>query len=308
MFKKKPPAPPERLRRNVQQPAQRTNVAFSYYANRAPRPGATSRDIQQQAEKPIRTKPKRDWSKALPTIIIAGGALVLVVLSLQLGGVPKIETIDNGKGQVFLRDSAAYEDAASAAFADALNRNKLTVNTDKIAADITKQFPEIETVSVSLPFIGNRPTVYIQPAKPILILSTQSNGLYVLDSSGRALISGNQVPSLSKLGLPVVVDESGLAIEIGKVALPRLTVRFIDEVVYQLKQQDIIIASLTLPAGTNELHLKMDGVGYYVKFNIYGNAREESGALIALREQLQTAKKTPKEYIDVRVEGRVYYR
>jgi hypothetical protein len=307
MFKKKPPAQPERARRSPQQPANRS-VVFSYYANRAPRAGTPSRDMQAQQEKPERIRPKRNWTKAAPNIIIAGGVLVLAVFSLQLNANVHIKTTDGNDANVFLRDESTYQAAASEAFAHALNRNKLTVNTDDIAAQLTRQFPEIDAASVSLPFFGNRPTVYIQAAQPTLILSTQSNGLYVLDGSGRALIAGTQAASLDRLKLPVVADESGLAIRTGKVALPKATVQFIDEVVYQLRQKDITITSLTLPAGTSELHVKMDGVGYFVKFNLYGDAREEAGALIALKQQLEKSKKTPKEYIDVRVEGRVYYK
>lgn len=306
MFNKKTPAQPERARRSVQQPTPRATV-FSYHANRAPRSSDSPRDIQQQ-DKPLRQTPARNWSKIATYVISAVGMLIILVLSLQLQPNVIIKTTGDSSAQIFLRDQEAYTEVANEVLRSALNRNKLTVDTEALAARMTVAFPELETVSVSLPFFGNRPTVYVQPSQPTLVLSTRNNGLYVLDDAGRALIAGNQVPSLDTLRLPVVTDESGLSIETSKIALPRATVAFIKEVSYQLKQKDIMVNSLTLPAGTSELHARFEGVGYHVKFNLYGNAREEAGAFIALKQRLDGQKKVPAEYVDVRVEGRVYYK
>jgi hypothetical protein len=52
----------------------------------------------------------------------------------------------------------------------------------------------------------------------------------------------------------------------------------------------------------------MNGVGYFVKFNLHGNAREEAGAFLAVKEYLESSHKTPGEYVDVRVENRAYYK
>jgi hypothetical protein len=306
MFKKNPQQPTERLRRPVQQSPQRSAV-FSYHANRTPRTGASVRDIQQ-VEKPIRTRPKRDWLRQMPLIGIAVLTLAVVMLNMQLGTAVTVRFTGDTKSQVFLRDKSDYESAAQAAFTGIMNRNKLTVNTEQVVNRLTKQFPEIDAVSVSLPLLGNRPTIYIQPATPTLILATSDNGVYILDRDGRALIRGAQIASLRALRVPVVTDQSGLPITIGKVALPRDTVAFIDDVAYQLGHKGIAIESLLLPAGTNELQLRVKGAGYYAKFNVYGNAREEAGAFIALTKRLSDSHITPKEYVDVRVEGRVYYR
>jgi hypothetical protein len=304
-FHKKPTTPPERQRRVVETPQR--NAVFSYHASRSPRQSAAVRSTQQAAPAVRKGPDYARWLKRLPTI--AGGlvVLVLLVLSLHLSNQVQIVPIDPNKGQVFLRPLKEYETAAAKAFSGFANSNKLSINTEGIAAQLTTQFPELSTVSVSLPFIGSQPTVYIQPATPRIILST-AGGLFVLDSSGRALITATQVQGLDSLHLPVVTDQSGLDIRLGKVVLPRSTVLFISEIVQQLQAKDLRAVSLTLPAGTNELHVRLDGVGYYTKYNLYGNAREEAGAFLALKQRLERDKKVPKEYIDVRVEGRAYYK
>ncbi|HYH75749.1 MAG TPA: hypothetical protein VD735_07380 [Candidatus Saccharimonadales bacterium] len=306
MFAKKRPTVPERTRRPVQQPVQRSAV-FSYHANRSPRAGTSSRDIQQP-EKVQRTGPRFPVLKQVPQLAALLAVLILVVLSLRLTSDAKVLPVEGSPGQVFLRDQQVYAAAAKKSFSGSVNANKLTVDTAKISADLKRQFPELQAVTISLPFIGSQPVVYVQPATPKLILAGADNSLYVLDSAGRALISGNQVPQLEELAIPVVTDQSNIQLSVGRIALPGATVRFIDEVVFQLTTKGIAIESLSLPAGTNELHVRPKGAGYIVKYNLYGNAREEAGAHIALKERLAKERKTPKEYVDVRVENRVYYK
>ncbi len=306
LFRKKP-APPERRIRASQSPA-RQNAVFSYHANRSVREGVQTRDAEHQSTTPV---PKKrglgSWQKHAPNIAIIGAVLLVGVFFMQLSSKALVESVGMPSGQLFLRDKEVYVTAVHEAFSSPINRNKLTVNTAKISQDLKAQFPELQTVSVSLPVIGTRPTVYIQPSIPKLVLVSK-NGMYVLDANGRALIAGNQVAKLNDLGVPVVNDESGLDIKTGDIALPRSVVAFIQEVTGQLKTKQLAITSLTLPLGTNELHLRTDKAGYYVNFNLHGNAREEVGAYLATRQHLESTKKMPREYIDVRVEHRVYYK
>jgi hypothetical protein len=303
MFSKKPKQ--SNVGRNrVTQPVQRGSV-FSYANSRSVRPDAVGRTTEQQ-ELPRRS-PRIPWLKRVPTLAALLLILVLGFAVLQLGNQPKVAIVGAAENRVFLRDRAAYEEAAHKLFTPFPNGNKLTVDAATIAADLKEQFPELAAVSVSLPVIGNRPVVYLQPASPKLILVT-SAGMYLLDNNGRALIAGNQVSQLSKLHVPVVQDQSGLSVELGDVVLARTTVAFIEEVVSQLKAKHMTVTSLTLPAGTNEMHVRIKGAGYFVKFNLYGNAREQVGTFIAVKAYLKRSIIMPKQYIDVRVESKAYYK
>jgi hypothetical protein len=303
-FKKRTPTNAGRTR--VTQPLQRGPV-FSYANSRSVRPGASSRSISERQQETLRRGPRFPWLKRAPATVSLLLLAVVAFAILQLSDNAKVVTAGTTKRQVFLRDHKVYEDAAQRLFSPLLNSNKLTVNAGGVAADLKKQFPELIAVSVSLPVLGDRPVVYIQPAKPKVILVAQS-GMFVLDSNGRALISGNQVPRLDELGIPVVNDQSGLPITVGRAALPKGTVDFIEEVVGQLQASKITITSLAFPAGTNELHARIEGAGYYIKFNLHGQAREEVGAFIAVKKHLEVLKKSPAEYVDVRVENKAYYK
>lgn len=304
--KKQLPAP-ERRSRAPQQPAVRSNAVFSYHANRSVRETNQFRDAEREQSKDLPRRTRGfDWAKKMPAIATALAVVVLAGFLLQLSDNPKIETVGTSGGQLFLRDKTIYEAAARESFKPWANGNKMTIDTEKISADLRKQFPELQAVSVSLPIVGTQPTVYIQPAIPKLLLVSKS-GMFVLDSNGRALIAGNQVAKLTELGVPVVTDESDISIETGNIALPKDTVSFITEVVGQLKAKGLAVSSMSLPAGTNELFVKVDKVGYTIKFNLHGNAREEAGSYIAVKQWLEANKKTPRQYVDVRVENKAYY-
>jgi hypothetical protein len=304
-FKKKSVPQTERQRRAVT-PTQRSTV-FSYHTNRSPRQDAPARDMQAPARLQVPLA-KVPWRRRLPLVAGLAALLFVAFLSLHVNTNARIVPIDSNKGQVFLRPVTTYEQAATQYLSGLANSNKLTINTKQIASQLTRQFPELTSTSVSLPIVGSQPTIFIQPATPRLVLATPSGGPYILDSSGRALIVSSQVKDLSNLQLPVVVDESGLKVALGAIALPRATVSFIAEVAEQLRAKKLTVSSLVLPVGSNELHVRINGAGYYIKYNVYGNAREEAGAHLALKERLEQQKLIPREYIDVRVEGRGYYK
>lgn len=310
MFSKKKRTTSER-RSFVPQSTVRSNAVFSYHANRAVREGSQYRDSEREERQTEAARvghKRRSWLKRTSSVAILFAIVVVAAFCLQLSSKAKVVPVGTNEGQkLFLRDKQVYDEAARKAFTPWANSNKLTVNAQKVAGDLKRQFPELQEVSVSLPVIGNRPVVYIQPAVPQLILVAQ-NGVFILDGNGRALISGNQVPQLSRLQIPSVTDQSGLGIQTGEIALPRAIVRFISEVVGQLKAKNLTVTSLTLPPGTNELYVKLDGVGYFVKFNLHGQARAEAGAFLATKQYLEQQRKVPREYIDVRVENKIFYK
>ncbi|HUS26746.1 MAG TPA: hypothetical protein VMY99_05365 [Nevskiaceae bacterium] len=302
-FKKKSDIPVGRNR--VAQTQQRGTV-FSYHANRSVREGSGVREAELETLQ--RQKPRWRLRTARHMLIVVL-ALVLLVFSLRLSPNPSIVLVGDASGRVFLRSTGVYAQAAQQLLTESvLNGNKVTVNAAHIARQLHRQFPELEAVSVSLPFIGHRPTVYIQPAQPQIILSTTSGTSYVLDNGGRALIAAGQIPHADKLQVPVVNDQSGLPVVAGRIALPSSTVAYITEVAGQLKAKNIQATTYTLPARTSELDIRVSGAPYTVKFNIQGSARQQAGAFIATKQLLDSQRKIPGQYVDVRVPDRVYYK
>jgi len=257
-----------------------------------------------------RRKHRRSWLGNARFVGVTLAVILFAALDLMLSTTPKVVETGDSSGQIFLRSASTYTAAANQLFSkSALNRNKVTVDTKQISAAMLREFPELTAVNVSLPFVGSQPVMYIQPATPKLILATQSSGSLVIDNEGRALISTTQVSNLSKLHLPTVTDQSGLAVQVGQAALTAANVSYITEVVGQLSAKGVAVTSLTLPAASSELDVRVAGAAYFIKFNLAAtDARQEAGTYLAVRSYLATHNQTPAAYVDVRVPGRAYYK
>lgn len=309
MFKKKAAPEPPRGRNRVSQPLPQNNAVFSYHANRSTSLETRGRTMQEPEPRPKRVPRfgfQRIGSKHILSIIII---IIFFLLSVGLDTRPKIVVLGNTSNRFALQDQKVYEQAAHTMLGKSFaNNNKLTINTAAVAAQLQSQFPEVHAVSISLPFIGRKPTVYIQPATPQIVLST-SSGQFILDSNGRALAAYTSATDLpSDRAVPIVTDQSGLTFKKGDVVLSSQSVAFIAEVAGQFQAKGIKAETWTLPAGASQLNVKVSGVPYSVKFNLQGSAKEQAGTFLAVKQRLDGEHTVPAEYIDVRVSGRAYYK
>ena len=145
----------------------------------------------------------------LITFLLAA-LLISSVNALTLSDDAKIMSLTDSGGNSFLHDKSVYQAAANKLLASSIwNRNKITVNTGSVSESMLEQFPELSSVSVTLPLVSKRPVVYVQTAQPALVLAAQ-NGSFVIDTTGKALLPADKLPSGSQLSLPLVTDQSGL--------------------------------------------------------------------------------------------------
>lgn len=197
---------------------------------------------------------------------------------------------------------AQYAATASDLMGGLGSRTKLTFDSSKFVSNMMQQYPEVKAVEVTVPPLGQRPKVELQISQPSLQIKSAGQ-LYTVDDRGRVIGGQDSYPDL-----PLVQDDSGFKIQVGKSALSGDQVAFITTIVKQLQAKGIPIQSLTLPPKAEELFLKTADKPYYVKFLTNGNALQQVGTYLATRQHLDETGQTPSEYIDVRVEGRVFYK
>lgn len=284
-------------------------AAFSYYSRRSDELQATGRQIARTETAEQARAVSRYWRQrfGLATLLIT--SLICLIYISTLSTQPRVTVVAPSTGPAVLQDQEIYAAAASKVLASSvLNRNKITVSTAGLADSLSQQFPEIETVHIGLPLLTHRVTITITNAQPVMILAT-GNGSYALDAGGTALLTGSQLASLSSLNLPLVTDDSSVKVALRRQALTSDSVNFILTVVAQLQARQLAIETLTLPAGTSQLYVRLKGQPYFIKFNLASNSsRQQVGTLLAVYDNLQSKQITPGEYIDVRVDGRAYYR
>jgi hypothetical protein len=296
--KKQKNTPPPRTPR-----APQASPVFSYYSNR---PSDISREGETRGEQAVQPSRLQKW-RYIPSYAALLGITVSLVYLSTLSTQPRIIIQDKAAAAV-LRDPSDYEAAARDLLAGSLlNRSKITINTASLSRAMQKRFPELRSVTVTLPVASRRPVIAVRPARPALILVSQGNA-YVVDSDGRAILTESEPAGTAIPELPVVRDESGLDVEVGKTVLPKQSTEYIVTVLAQLQAKQLQPESLTLPALANELHVRLRGQPYYVKFNTAGDPRIAAGTFLAVKQRLEAETQLPGEYIDVRVDERAYYR
>lgn len=296
-------------RRRAMPTAQRP-TSFSYRASRSDQEYNTGRTIPRDQDVRRRELVVRFWRQRLGVLL--GGLLIIFCVFdiLHLSPNPKVNVLSPTASQTFLRDSSVYQQAASKLLGSSLlNSNKITVDTSGVQKKLQHQFPELADVTITLPLISHRPVVYLSPVAPGMILNSGGD-TYVLSNSGVALLTASQVTAATKQNLPIVTDQTNHQVKLGTEALSSSDISFIKTVVGELKAKSIDVNSLTLPPAAYELDVHLNGAPYYVKFNMHDatGARQQAGTFLAVHDRLQQQGITPGEYIDVRLDGRAYYK
>lgn len=310
MFRKKSAQLPESGRRRTTTKSQ-ANKVFSYYANRNPYEGARARDTQRgsTSESATAERSKRGVKKT-GQLFVGGILLILLLVAAGYNATltPSATVRISGKPEerLLLQEAHVYQSAAEDLLADALvNKTKLTIDTDAISQQILRDYPELSKAGVVLPLVGRTVKLEVVPAPVAARLIASDGKSYVLASDGRAISTDSTaVPASS----PVLTDQSGLAVSVGGQVLPRDDMQFITRLQYQFASRDQAIISMHLPAAGRQLHVKLDGAAYYIKFSFEGDVLQQVGAYVAVQKRLSREGVKPAEYIDVRVGDRAYYK
>ncbi len=279
---------------------------FSYRARRSVAELNTGRSTVRE-ERAASRKAKSFLRKTgLFVLLLALVASAVNILSLSTK--PKILPLEGDKSKAFLSSPEIYENFASQELQSSVwNRNKLTVNTGDVSEKLVQQFPELSSASLTVPLLAHRPIIYVQPAEAVIIVKAR-NGAFVVADNGKALIRANSADDLAKYKLPVLDDQSGLKLQVGRQALQSKDVAFIQTVLKELSAKQYTVSGMSLPATSSELDVQLAGQPYIVKFNLQSDtARQQAGTFIAMINNLSKQNQTPSKYVDVRVNGRAYY-
>jgi hypothetical protein len=283
---------------------------FSYYASRSKPEQQLERGRQVEKRNLSFNKLHRYfiWQKLpifLSLIVIVGSFFYTLSVNVN----PRIIVISADNQPVLLQTQAVYRQAARELLQKSmLSRTKLTVDTFSIARQLKALYPELAEVSITVPLAARRLVFELRPATPSLVIVSNDAQSYIIDERGRVVVDAQKVESRQSLNLPLVKDDSGLNLKVGTSVLPRENIEFILGLLHQLEGGGLKATQISLPQVANELHVALEGQKYYVKFNMAGDARLQAGTLRAVKERLELEGRVPGEYIDVRVEEKVFYR
>ncbi len=237
---------------------------------------------------------------------------------LWLETTPRIKVItpsqNTASSAVLLREESVYLDGISAILKQSVvNRSKLFMNSNAVSAEILKQFPEFGDVVVSIPLISHRPIVSITPRSPVIKLQT-TKGIYLIDSTGTVLaniadisLDDNELNDL--VDLPLIEDQTATEVSVGNRVVTEETTQFMLDISDQLALTSLEVKSVYLPRVTpNELRIQFSGKPYFAKLDTTSDSRRQIGSLLSAISYVSERGSAVNEYIDVRVDGKVFYK
>lgn len=241
----------------------------------------------------------------LPVIKVAwlrlaaiGTALLLVlVLLAQLTAVKTItvtgvKVLSTERAQQLAKEQLSYQ---------WFGRNILLVNTHALASGLQEADPTIQNAEVHRRLFHTL-AITITERRPTL--NWKSGGTtYLLDED--ATVIGPTEGEYAKL--PTVTDSSNLPVKEGQRLAPTAFVTFCTQIAGQLPAMGYEVGEMIVPETTSEINVKT-GKGIVIKFDTTRSATEELADLKAVLSELSKAKKTPTQYIDLRIEHKAYYK
>src|SRR3990167_2314661 len=255
---------------------------------------------RRSKNRPLRPRSHAVWPSRVGIIVILTATIAFIIWHLIVGPPAKLTVNDT-----VYHDKKIYQDYLDGQLRKFFNRNKLTFNAAGLSSDLTKQFPELSQVAITLSFFADNPKVNLTVAKPVLLLSAQT-GSYVVNEKG--VVVDLEAGFAGSQKLINVSDESGLEISRGKTILNPQAINFINDLNSFLTRHSVPVKSFSLPAKAQELYLYTTDTGYYVKFNLGGNLAAQASQLLAVRNQFTGDGTQPSQYLDVRVQGKAFYR
>ncbi len=280
-------------------------TAFHYSSNRSANERPLQRNENPTDEAGV-SLARLQWIKRFHTTTHILGFLGVVVVAIYLSLLTLAPKVVVSGDATLIRDTKEYSQTARDMTSNIGSRNKLSINRQKISADMQQRFPELSTVSVTTPLFSPFATIHVTLSQPALLLKSGSDA-YVIDNSGRTLLNTRQSSTvLAEDKLLTVNDISNTAIEVGKPALTSEQVAFILELRHQSEAKQLTVESASLLGGGGELTVRYAGYPYYVKYNLNEDARKSFGTFIATKEYVEKANTKPSEYIDVRIAERAY--
>lgn len=196
-----------------------------------------------------------------------------------------------------------------------LNRNplarmKVLISAQAIEDDLIKQYPVIENAEVVVPIFGNQLSFSVTERQAQLVLRTADDKLYLVDQGG--FVYGIYDPATKNDKTVILTDDTRVEYDLGENRfIPSALVEFIEETNSILKSNKNYTEQTLNYRITDEarvIYIKPSNAKYEIKMQLDEPVEGQTESLFSALAFYKSKGIKPNQYIDVRVNGTVYYR
>ncbi len=238
------------------------------------------------------------------TLLFAAAALVAVGLYALISQFTA-QVVVQASPDPSIQLEPVYMDAIDAYLTDhPSERLRFLINTERLAEYLQKTVaPEVTGVAVEGGFGFGASLFRLTFREPIAGWEVNGQELYV-DAAGIPFGRNYfEPPSLR------ISDESGMSSTTpGESIMSNRFMGYIGQVIGLSKEQGFIVSRIVIPRGmTRQIDVHLEGVDYPVKFSSDRPAGESVDDMARTIGWMRSHQRAP-QYIDVRVDGRVFYK
>lgn len=240
-----------------------------------------------------------DFKKYLRPIVILSIVLVIIYLVFfsKVFHVSEIKV----EGKTTLPASEIISQTYMAIDSSVMGKNILFLNTNHVADYISNQNYQFSEVRVERDFITGL-KVIVKEKQPSIIWQTGASS-YVLSDDGRAITDSHSNYS----DLPTIKDSANLPVKLGDKVAPANFVKFVLDMLKGLNDRGIAVVDMEVPETTSEIYARTNK-NYLIKFDTNRDIHSQLSSLDSVIKTISSQNKKPSEYIDLRIEGRVFYK
>lgn len=166
--------------------------------------------------------------------------------------------------------------------------------------------------TTSLSWLSSELIIASQQRAPVALWQPDQTGeQYLLDENG--VVYEDPQANIGGQNLPLIVDTSAFAkqINLGQQAVSQTRLEFVRLLAKKLNDLSIYAAYskyYQFSESPREIRLIVGGLPYYVRFNTDRGATDQASELAETLAHLSRLRRTPSDYIDLRVDDTAYYR
>lgn len=312
MFGKKKNNQPRRGSVRSRQPNNTVTEAFrrnTVVISKSQREVAAYRQSVTQRQADL--KRQRAIRKTKIRMVTIGVSLALILLGLRMV-ISGVQLSSNASSHLSASDIQSYNLAILRSFrSHTIGGQSWLADTSGVRKDIMQQFPEIGSIN----FDSNTPLstmlkVNIRFRTAVFVWKDASGSTQFVDENG-VLFSKNLDPAVNVKKLVSIEDQSGVVLKAGTSVLTSQLVQFVGQLHAKVPAAYPSGTSLTkviIPRSTREVQVRVSEQAYYIKFSSAQSLDAQIGDLKVLLGYFAEHKTAPKEYIDLRVPGKAFYK
>lgn len=307
-FKHKEPSPiPRRREMSREERRNETPATPSFIRNRT-LTGTSSLHVSTTGEANAQLKSPRvhahhlaNQRRRVITLLVAVlfAVLLLYIIVSQFTAHVRVVLHDFPDQNV----QSTYENTLQAYFnRHPIERLRMFANTSAMTSFIEATNPEVKALTVEPSSKFATSTIQIIARHPIAGWNTHGQAEYV-DENGVAF-RRNYYPT-PKLQ---IIDRSNIPIAAGQAIASDTFLGFVGQLVGALHTRGYRVTRVEIPdATTRQVNVRLEHAPYYIKCLVDRSAEEQAEDISRVARYLTKHRVTPR-YVDVRVEGKAYYK